>query len=102
MTHLARLARVTSQHLLQTCSINESTKHVLNSSSLETRLDSFAQLCLHTVTLLRNDVCQNKPLSKEADSYGCFANDGTVINDTCNEPPRWTPNEFDYHDKCDE
>ncbi len=55
-----------------------------------------------TFTLLCNDVCQNKPFLKEADNYGCFANDGTVINETCNEPPRWTPNEFDYHDTCDE
>jgi len=57
---------------------------------------------LHTVTLLRNDVCQNKPFLKEADSYSCSANDGTVINEPCNEPPRWTSNGFDYHDKSDE
>ena len=41
---------------------------VLNSLSLETRLESSAQ----------------------------------VINEPCNEPPRWTPNGFNDHDKCDE
>ena len=38
---------------------------------------------------------------READSYGCFANDGTVINNPVTVPPRWTPNGYDYHDECD-
>ena len=44
--------------------------------------------------------CVTMIFLKEAD--GCFANDGTVINEPCNEPPRWTPNGFNYPDKCDE
>ncbi len=38
---------------------------------------------------------------KEADNYGRFAYDGTVIN----RPwigPRWTSDGYDFHDECDE
>lgn len=42
-----------------------------------------------------------QPFLKAADCYGCFENDGTVINNPVTVPPRWTPNGYDYHDKCD-
>ena len=42
-----------------------------------------------------------QPFLKQADSYGCFADDGTAINNPCTVPPRWTPNGYDYHDTCD-
>ena len=38
---------------------------------------------------------------KEAANYGCFRNDGTVINNPVMVPPRWTPNGYDYHGGCD-
>ena len=38
---------------------------------------------------------------READNYGCFRNDGTVVDNPCKVPPCWTPNGYDYHDRCD-
>ena len=38
---------------------------------------------------------------READNYGSFERDGTVVDNPCKVPPCWTPNGYDYHDECD-
>ncbi len=56
-------------------------------------VDGFVERTPHFLVL--------QPFLKQADNYGCFRTDGTVINSPCTVPPRWTPHGYDYHDECD-